>query len=64
MKKFTSIALTTALMLVAFAAFSQVGPPPPPPPLDPPPGAVPIDGGAFALLAGGIYYGFKKLYGK
>ena len=36
----------------------QVAPPPIPPP--PPPG-LPIDGGLWMLLIGGIYYGIRKI---
>lgn len=56
--------LVFALVLVTTATFAQGGPPPPPPPGGPAPGAIPIDGGVLALLAGGIAYGAKKLYNK
>lgn len=64
MKKGLLLMLIFALVLVTTAVFAQGGPPPPPPPGGPAPGAIPIDGGVLALLAGGIAYGAKKLYNK
>jgi hypothetical protein len=52
-----SVLLLTAVC-ASFAAFAQPGGPPPPG------GAIPIDGGAIALLVAGTVYGAKKLYKK
>ena len=67
MKKYLPSLLLLALVLITTVVFAQIGGGtgvPPPPIGNPPPGAVPIDGGVLALLAGGIAYGAKKLYNK
>ena len=50
--------LITLIGLFPLDFIGQVAPPPIPPP--PPPG-LPIDGGLWMLLVGGICYGIKKI---
>ena len=53
------ILLTLTLLLVAGLAFAQA--PSTPPSGGPTPTAIPLDGGASLLLAGGIAYGLRRL---
>ncbi|WP_375418550.1 PID-CTERM protein-sorting domain-containing protein [uncultured Hymenobacter sp.] len=55
-------ALTAALTVaVSSVALAQTQPPSGGPEPSTPPTAVPVDGGAALLLAGGVAYGLKKL---
>lgn len=53
--------LTASLTLPALAQGPGTGGPTPGPTPEPTPTAVPIDGGASLLLAGGAAYGLRKL---
>lgn len=63
MKSFLTFCRATALVLLSSLTTQAQGPgaggPEPTPP--PPPTAVPLDGGASLLLAGGVAYGLKRL---
>ena len=53
---FRVLLLSSFVILISQIALAQ-----PPPPPDP---TIPIDGGITLLLAAGIGYGVKKIYGK
>lgn len=59
-----SLFLTAALGLAALASQAQsptTGGPTPQDPTTPDPTAIPLDGGASLLLAGGVAYGLRRL---
>lgn len=62
---FRSLLLTAALGLAALASQAQSpstgGPTPQDPTTPPDPTAIPLDGGASLLLAGGVAYGLRRL---
>ncbi|MBO3273337.1 PID-CTERM protein-sorting domain-containing protein [Hymenobacter defluvii] len=63
MKSFVTFYRAVALVLLSTLATQAQGPGAggPEPTTPPPPTAVPLDGGASLLLAGGVAYGLKRL---
>jgi len=63
MKSFATLCRAAALVLLSSLTTQAQGPGAggPEPTTPPPPTAVPLDGGASLLLAGGVAYGLKRL---
>ena len=64
--KFTLFSTTGVVALSVFLSLSAVAQPSTggPAPGTPPPAAVPLDGGASLLLAGGVAYGIRQLHAR